>query len=52
MPLPDDPFTGKPFRYEVQGVTAHLRGSPPPGEGDEPRLNIHYELTLRKSPGR
>src|SRR5262249_49116156 len=31
VPLPDDPFTGKPFRYEVQGNTAHLRGSPPPG---------------------
>ena len=31
VPLPDDPFTGKPFRYEVIGKTAHLRGTPPRG---------------------
>ena len=36
VPLPDDPFTGKPFRYEVAGDTAHLRGSPPLGEEQEP----------------
>ena len=29
VPLPDDPFTGKPFRYELDGTTARLRGSPP-----------------------
>ena len=27
VPLPEDPFTGKPFLYEVSGKTAHLRGS-------------------------
>ena len=48
VPLPDDPFTGKPFRYEVMGNTAHLRGSPPPGEEKDPEFNIHYEITLRK----
>src|SRR5262249_23613463 len=32
VPLPNDPFTGKPFRYEVSGATVHLRGSPPSGE--------------------
>ena len=52
VPLPDDPFTGKPFLYEVNGVTAHVRGNPPPGEENDPRLNIHYELTLRNPPGR
>src|SRR5262249_62324021 len=36
VPLPDDPFTGKPFRYEADGPTAHLRG----GE-------VHYEVTLK-----
>ena len=36
VPLPDDPFTGKPFRYEVTGNTAHLRGSPPSGEEKNP----------------
>jgi hypothetical protein len=47
VPLPDDPATGKPFRYEVQGNTAHLRGSPPPGEEKNFAFNIHYEVTLR-----
>src|ERR671933_203637 len=31
VPLPPDPFTGKPFRYQVDGDTAHLRGTPPRG---------------------
>jgi hypothetical protein len=48
VPLPLDPFTGKPFRYEVSGETAHLRGNPPPGEEKTPVYNLHYELTLRK----
>jgi hypothetical protein len=48
VPLPDDPFTGKPFRYEVKGSTAHLRGSPPSGEEKAAVYNVHYEITLRK----
>ena len=48
VPLPDDPFTGKPFRYEVTGNTAHLRGTPPLGEEKNPDFNIHYEVTLQK----
>jgi hypothetical protein len=48
VPLPDDPFTGKPFRYEVDGNTAHLRGSPPKGEEKEAVFNVHYEVTLQK----
>ena len=38
VPLPDDPFTGKPFRYEVIGNTAHLRGTPAPGRGKRSRV--------------
>jgi hypothetical protein len=49
VPLPDDPFTGKPFRYQFDGTTAHIRGGPPPGEEKTPAYNIHYEVTLRKS---
>jgi hypothetical protein len=49
VPLPDDPFTGKPFRYELVGATAHLRGSPPRGEENNPAFNVHYELTLQKT---
>jgi hypothetical protein len=48
VPLPDDPFTGKPFRYEVTGNTAHLRGSPPVGEEKSAPFNVHYEVTIRK----
>jgi hypothetical protein len=48
VPLPDDPFTGKPFRYSVERGIAHLRGSPPPGMEKDPNFNIHYVLTIQK----
>jgi hypothetical protein len=48
VPLPDDPFTGKPFRYEVEGNTAHFRGSPPAGEVKNPGYNVHYQVTVQK----
>ena len=48
VPLPADPFTGKPFRYALDGATAHLRGSPPPGEEKNPGFNVHYEITIQK----
>ena len=48
MPLPADPFTGKPFLYQVEGDTAHLRGTPPPGEKMNPGYNVHYVVTVRK----
>jgi hypothetical protein len=46
VPLPDDPLTGKPFRYEVIGNTAQLRGQPPAGEEKNAEFNVHYEVTL------
>lgn len=48
VPLPPDPFTGKPFHYHVDGTTAHLRGTPPRGEEKTPNFNIHYEVTIQK----
>jgi hypothetical protein len=48
VPLPDDPFTGKPFRYEVDRNIAHLRGTPPADEKNNLKYNVHYELTVRK----
>jgi hypothetical protein len=48
VPLPDDPFTGKPFRYKLDGSTAHLRGTPPRGQEKIPGVNIHYEITIQK----
>jgi hypothetical protein len=48
VPLSDDPFTGKPFGYEVTGNTAHLRGQPPAGAATNPEfIPFHYEVTLR-----
>jgi hypothetical protein len=48
VPLPVDPVSGKPFRYKVEGTTAHILGSPPPGEEKNPAYNLHYEITIRK----
>jgi len=48
VPLSIDPFTGKPFRYQLDGETAHLRGSPPKGQENIPVYNLHYEITVQK----
>ncbi|MFL5245011.1 MAG: hypothetical protein ACJ8FY_23160 [Gemmataceae bacterium] len=48
VPLPVDPFTGKPFLYQVEGATAHLRGTPPKGYESNAPFNIHYEITIQK----
>jgi hypothetical protein len=48
VPLPPDPFTGKSFNYQVDGTTAHIRGTPPPGEEKTPGFNVHYEVTIQK----
>jgi hypothetical protein len=47
VPLPVDPFTGKPFLYRLEGSTAHVRGSPPPGEEKIPGFNVRFEVTIR-----
>jgi hypothetical protein len=47
-PLPNDPVTGKPFKYEYDGEVAHLRGTPPKGMEELRGYNVHYEVTLRK----
>ena len=48
VPLPVDPFTGKPFRFERNESTAHLRGTPPPGFEKVAPFNLHIELTVQK----
>jgi hypothetical protein len=48
VPLPADPFTGKPFEYRVEAGTARLHGNPPRGEESNPRYNVRYEVTLQK----
>jgi hypothetical protein len=52
VPLPDDPFTGKPFRYRSDGNTAHLHGGPRRGEGKDRTYNVHYEVTFCPSRAR
>src|SRR5262249_46317887 len=48
VPLPVDPFTGEPLRDQLDGDTAHLRGSPPLGYAKIPAFNIHYQISVRK----
>lgn len=47
VPLPVDPFSGKPFRYELKDGTAHLRGTAPKGYAEIAAFNLHYEITIR-----
>jgi hypothetical protein len=48
VPLPADPFTGKPFDYEGEGASAQLRGRPPHGEEKNPTYNVRCEISIRK----
>ncbi len=48
VPLPVDPFTGKPFLYHLKADTACLCGSPPRGEEHNPEFNVRYEVTLSR----
>jgi hypothetical protein len=47
LPVPDDPFTGKPFRYEVDGQVAHLRGGPTDDRAKAPTGEVHYQVTMK-----
>jgi hypothetical protein len=47
VPQPNDPFTGKPFRYSVENGVLHLRGTPPDGFETVAAYNLHYEITLK-----
>ena len=47
VPLPDDPFTGKPFHYAVEGKKATLRGTPPRGMEKVAGFNVEYRVTIR-----
>ncbi len=47
VPLPDDPVSGKPFRYELIGKTAHLRGASPKDAENDRFFRVHYEITIK-----
>ncbi len=40
VPVPDDPVTGQPFEYRVEGETAFLKGPSLPG------VPLNYEITM------
>ena len=48
VPLPEDPFTGKPFDYTVEGTTAHLRGESRSGEGSKAKSKVHYAVMITR----
>ena len=49
VPIPEDPFNGKPFEYRVEGDRAILTAPPPPGEKPIPTGNtLRYEMNLKK----
>jgi hypothetical protein len=48
LPLPIDPINGKPFIYKLDGATAILHGTPPPGQEKVAAYNIRYEVTIVK----
>jgi len=44
VPVPSDPFTGKPFDYKLDGGKATLRSGPTDGDCS----NMRYQLTIQK----
>jgi hypothetical protein len=47
VPVPDDPVTGKPFAYRLEGARATLSGPAPAGDAANPGNTLTYEITLR-----
>ncbi len=48
LPVPHDPFTNRPLRYEVANGVVVIRGTPPTGREADATLNRVYEVQLRK----
>jgi hypothetical protein len=48
VPVPDDPITGKPFRYSVKDGVATLRTTPPKGMEKLKVYNVVYTLKLTR----
>jgi hypothetical protein len=48
VPVPDDPFSGKPFVYEMNGGSARLRGSSRTGAANSNADTVRYEVSIRK----
>jgi hypothetical protein len=48
VPVPDDPFTGKPFEYRVDGDKATLTGPAPDDLKKNVAYVLKYELTIKR----
>ena len=48
VPLPPDPFTGKPFTYSMEGKIAHIRGCLSPGDRESSPKIVRYEVTTQR----
>ncbi len=48
VPLPVDPFTGRPFGYTLEAGTATVRGTPPAGMEKNAGFNVRYEIKIAK----
>ncbi len=46
VPVPTDPFTGKPFAYKKEGKKIKITAMVPEGETPSPSNNFTYELEL------
>jgi len=47
VPIPLDPYTGKPFTYKAEKSTATIEGPAPEGEPATVSNRIRYEVTLK-----
>ena len=47
VPVPEDPYTLKPFEYAPTGNTFSLSGPPPAGEKPSRANNFRYEVTVK-----
>jgi hypothetical protein len=48
LPLPNDPMTGKPFVYKLDGETAIIQGTPAKGMAHLPQMKVIYHVTIKK----
>ena len=48
VPVPEDPYTRKPFEYTASDTAFTLTGPPPTGEKPHIGNSFRYEVTLRK----
>jgi hypothetical protein len=48
VPVPDDPMTGKPFDYKMDGNKAILSAAVSPTSAQSPENALRYELTLER----